>query len=113
MVTTVPEDHAHLKGIVTVYAYATRDLRRPPQKVDELLPIFEKARIEDPQSFLTSTRDGQPYVMIYGKRPPNVHRDLVGYEQTGVDGKRYVAFTLGNVEEVDETRFRELVKDAA
>jgi hypothetical protein len=60
-----------------------------------------------------SERDGQPYVIFYGRRPPGVSADLVGYEQTGVDGKRYVGFGLGVVEEVDETRFNELVPPAA
>jgi hypothetical protein len=56
-----------------------------------------------------SERDGQPFVIFYGQRPSGVAADVVGYEQTGVDGKRYVGFGLGIVEEADEQRLNELV----
>ena len=60
-----------------------------------------------------SERDGQPYVIFYAEPPAAVATDVVGYEQTGVDGKRFVGFGLGAVEEVDEQRFNELVPPAA
>ncbi|RIK85351.1 MAG: hypothetical protein DCC67_04155 [Planctomycetota bacterium] len=52
---------------------------------------------------LTSPRDGQPLVIVYGKRiapkdSPNT--PWAAYEQTGVDGKRMVAKVRGTVDEL-------------
>ncbi len=61
---------------------------------------------------LISNRDKQPYVILYGdvtgpKGPAGM--PVVAYEKTGVNGKRFVASSLGAIEEVDEKRFQELV----
>lgn len=91
VVTLIPEDHARLKAIVTVYAYACRDLRRPPKSVEELMPIFEQARIENPREYLKSTRDGQSYVIIWGLDLQNRYLGSnfpIAYEQVGQDGMR-------------------------
>jgi hypothetical protein len=60
-----------------------------------------------------SERDGQPYVIFFGRPPAGVAADLVAYERAGVDGKRFVGYGLGVVEEVDEQRFNELVPSSA
>lgn len=107
-VTRVPADHARLRGLVTVYAYAAAELGRPPLSVDELLPVFEQASITDPSKYLTSTRDGKPYVILWGV-------DLAGgyagsdsplaYEQIGVDGERLVVTCGQQIKEVSERAF--------
>jgi hypothetical protein len=38
---------------------------------------------------------------------------VVGFEQQGAGGRRFVGFTLGMVEEVDEQRFNTLVPASA
>jgi hypothetical protein len=38
---------------------------------------------------------------------------IIAYEQTGVNGKRFVASSIGGIEEVDATRFQELVPTGA
>jgi hypothetical protein len=55
----------------------------------------------------TSPRDGQPYVVHYKQAGT-----VVAYERDGKDGKRLVAYPSGQVEEVDETRFKQLVPSA-
>ena len=91
VVTTIPEDHAKLKAIVTLYAYACRELGRPPQTISDLEVMFEKASIENPQDFLRSTRDGMPYVIIWGL---DLEKEFLGsekplaYERAGKDGSR-------------------------
>jgi hypothetical protein len=37
---------------------------------------------------------------------------VIAYEQEGIDGKRFIATSVGAIEEVDAARFRELVPDA-
>jgi hypothetical protein len=71
--------------------------------------VMKGADVSNVDELFKSERDGQPYVIFYGPPPAGVNPDLVGYEQTGFDGKRYVGFGLGVVGEVDEQRFAELV----
>jgi hypothetical protein len=57
----------------------------------------------DVDSLLTSPRDGQPFVVVYGKRvapaaSPNT--PWAAYEQTGVDGKRLAAQVRGQIVEM-------------
>jgi hypothetical protein len=70
----------------------------PAAKVDELF---------------TSPRDGQPYVILYGKKAavpdPQKGMPIVAYEKVGVGGKRLVARSTTQVEEVDDAKLREWV----
>ena len=111
VITRIPPDEASLKGLATIYVYAAADLGRPPRSIEELQPIFKKASIEDPTSMLSSTRDGQPYVIIWGL-------DLAGryngtdvpfaYEREGLDGVRLVINCSHQIEEVSEEDFAKL-----
>ena len=93
VVTRIPEDHDRLKAIATVYAYACRDLGRPPKSSEELMPIFERAGIKNPQDDLLSTRDGKPYVIIWGL---DLEGQFLGselplaYEKDGHEGRRFM-----------------------
>ncbi len=76
-----------------------------------LLQSFGLSNIEE---LFVSPRDGKPYKILYGptalKGPPGpAGSPVVAYEQEGRGGKRWVASAMGAVEEVDETRFKELV----
>lgn len=71
--------------------------------------------IADADALFISSRDNKPYVVIYGAAtgPPGpANQPVVIYEQEGVNGMRYVASTLGAVEEVDEATFRQYVPQA-
>ncbi len=91
VVTRIPEDHARLKALVTVYAYACRDLKRPPKNVEELMPTLEKAKVYSPREYLTSTRDGQPYAIVWGLDLEGRYlgaNSPLAYERVGQDGLR-------------------------
>ena len=111
VVTRVPVDHAKLKGIVTIYAYATADLGRPPESVDELKPIFEKASIDDPQGAITSSRDNQEFVILWGidlnGRYAGSETPLA-HERLGQDGARLVVTCAQRVSEISDTEFASL-----
>src|SRR3712207_8080558 len=70
-------------------------IRRPPRST-----LF-------PYTTLFRSRDNQPLAVVYGTPPSG--SDVLVYEKTGVDGKRMVGRSMGSAEEVDESRFRELV----
>lgn len=61
----------------------------------------------DADKLFVSPRDGQPYVVYYGKSvPPS---GVIAYEREGVGGERIVAYPFGSVGLVDDARFRQLV----
>jgi hypothetical protein len=57
-----------------------------------------------------SPRDQQPYGIAWGIRPgapgPDGMMPMIIWEQTGEGGKRYVADSLGKIEEIDDTTFQ-------
>jgi hypothetical protein len=62
---------------------------------------------DDLDTIFTSPRDGQPYVIRYGlKIDPGGATRAVAWEATGKDGKRFVALTMGYVEEYNDATFR-------
>lgn len=64
----------------------------------------------DLDGLLVSSRDGEPYVVVY-RGDPAPPSGVVAYERNGVDGERIVAYPFGAVGLADEIRFRELVPD--
>lgn len=62
---------------------------------------------ETVDEMFTSSRDNEPYVVVYGKP-----KRIVAYEAVGVEGSRFIADDLGDVREVDAATFAELVPDA-
>jgi hypothetical protein len=56
-----------------------------------------------------STRDDQPLVFVYGRNvDPRRQSNVIGHEQSAVDGKRTVGYRDGTSELVDESRFAEM-----
>jgi hypothetical protein len=117
-------EESNLKPLAVFYGQFTGQHRgQPPaneaefkQFVGSLSPEqLAGFNVTDPESLFISSRDGKPYVIVYG--PPKGPAGLSGapviaYEQEGVGGKRYVANAMGEVAEVDEARFKELVPGA-
>jgi len=74
--------------------------------------VLERLNIASVDELFISERDKQPIVVLYGKKPEGVRRDIVAYEQTGVAGSRQVGFALGMIEDVEADKFGELVPGA-
>ena len=115
------QETTHLRSLVSLYRHAASTLGRPPADEVEFKDFIrnkakamvDALKIANVDELFVSERDGQPFVVLYGRRPPEVAPDLVAYERTGVAGKRYVGYSLGVVQEVDEQRFAELVPESS
>lgn len=120
------QEQSNLKPLATLYGRFIGQHRGQPPASEaqfkefinsggkDLLSTFQVSSVDE---LFVSSRDGKPYVVLYGaaaaKGPPGpAGSPVVAYEQEGVGGKRFVASSMGAVEEVDEARFKELVPAA-
>lgn len=120
----ISQETSNLKPLTVLYGqYVGQHRGQPPASEAEFKAYIKSLNAEvlqslgakDAESLFISSRDMKPYVIIYGPAsgPPGpAGQPVIAYEQEGVGGKRYVASNLGAVEEVDETRFRQLVPGA-
>jgi hypothetical protein len=119
----VEQETSNLKPLMILYGrYMGQHRGQPPPNeaaFKEFIKTVGTAELpggaKDVDSLFVSTRDKQPYAIIYGppKGPPGPGgQPVVAYEQTGVRGHRFVASLLGAIEEVDDAKFRQLVPDA-
>ena len=120
----VPEEETRLTKLARLYGHYERTKRKgPPPNVEALKQFGKSLSADDLKSvglesgdldqIFVSSRDNEPFVY----RPPSkgavpLPNAVVFYEKTGKDGKRYVAYPMGKVEEVDEAKFKELVPEA-
>ena len=100
-----------LGHIARVYALIVQGRRRPPSKLEEISTgLAELHSIEQnppPAEVLTSSRDGQPYVIIMGadlggQANPS---DVLAYEKVGAEGKRYVLLMSRDVQQMTDEEF--------
>ena len=118
------QEASTLKPLALLYGQFTgQHLGQPPKNEAEfksfietkgkpLLATFGVASVDD---LFTSPRDKKPYVVRYGAvtGPPGpAGQPVIAYEQEGIGGKRYVASSLGAVDEVDEATLAQLVPGA-
>ncbi len=116
------QQSSNLKQLSVAYLrYSSANRGKPPANEQQLRQYLSsrppeelKAMgIENVDSLFISPRVQQPYRLNFNsgsKAPPSPGAlSVFAYEQKGLDGRRYVAGTLGQVQEVDETRFKELV----
>jgi hypothetical protein len=64
---------------------------------------IERMKLGGVDDLLKSARDGQPLVVIYGKKlapPDSPTTPWAAYEKTGVEGKRLAAKVRGTVDEL-------------
>lgn len=118
---SAPMQESPLKPLGLLYGqFMGQNQGRPPASEEEFkvfirergMGMLKQFNVPDVDSLFISPRDKQPYVVVYGepKGPPALAgQPVIAYERVGVGGKRWVANSLGTVEEVDEARFRELV----
>ena len=110
----VAEQRSNLRALAAAYgSYVKNNRGRVPKNEKSFRKWIEKqGSVEDfgAQSLdemFISSRDDEPYVVVYGKP-----KKVVAYEAVGIDGSRYIADDLGIVQEVDEATFRDMVPDA-
>ena len=110
----VAEQRSNMRGLAAAYGTYTKNNRgRIPKSEKSFKTWIEKnggAEIygaETVDEMFISSRDNEPYVVIYGKP-----KKVVAYEAVGLNGTRYIADDLGVVQEVDEATFSEMVPDA-
>ena len=116
---------SNLRPLAILYGQFISQHRGQPPKSEAEFRAFVKslkpeqlAKIaggRDADSLFVSTRDQKPYVVIYGKAmgPPGpAGAPVVIYEQEGRGGTRFVATSLGAVEELDEAAFKQRVPGA-
>ena len=77
--------------------------------------VLKSLNVSSIEELFVSPRDGKPYKVLYGeaaKKAPSggpAGAPVIAYEQEGRGGRRWVASAMGAIEEVDETRFKQLV----
>jgi hypothetical protein len=117
--TTDPEAKLRLERIRELFQmYADQKQKGPPNEQAfkdfiRQLPRDQREPLgvgDDVDSFLVSPRDGQKYVLRWNYRPRFDQNKAIAWEQTGQDGKRFVALSMGYVEEKDEAELAELKK---
>jgi hypothetical protein len=99
-----------LRHIARAYGIIQSAHNRPPKDVDEIKAVLADLHAAQmngpPEEVLTSSRDGQPYVILLtvnlGSAPGN---DIFIYETTGKDGARYVLTTGFEVRQVPDAEF--------
>jgi len=90
-----PKDEASFKEWVKQYDPAKLNMMGiDPAKIDD---VFK------------SERDGQPFVFRFSVPGGRGAVAAVTFEHTGKDGKRQVGYTGGNVEEVDDAKYKDLL----
>lgn len=112
-----PEGEAPLKQFAVLYGHYLASHRGKPPRDAAQLKAFAKTvdvkkfGVEDLERAFVSPRDGQPYVVVAQTAgvPDPSRPAVIAHEQTGKGGRRFVAFSTTAVEEVDDTRFAELV----
>jgi hypothetical protein len=122
---SAPREESNLKALAVFYGrYLAQHRGQPPQNVDAFKGFLATVGAEELQVFqinstdelFISERDGQPFTVLYGTLTATEEglggAPVIAYEQQGVRGKRFVANWLGEIEEVDDARFRQLVPSA-
>ena len=118
--TSDPPAKLRLERILEFYRSYIDDKKQAPPDEKALkdyiqaLPADRKqgfGMVDDLDQLFTSARDNQKYVVRYKlKFSPGGETEAVAWEQTGQDGRRFVALTVGYVQEYADADFKELKK---
>jgi hypothetical protein len=122
--SSLSRENSHMRWLIRLYVQAGQQGRQPKSE-DELkqfiggMPadsrerVFKNAGVSSADELFVSERDGLPYSVFYGRPPDGVAKGVIAFEQQGVGGQRYIGYSIGIVEEVDEQRFDTIVPPAA
>ena len=114
-VSPPPEGRTTIENVAKWYQrYRTVNGKPPPN--EEAFLGFIQSELEsrgdtvDLDQMMTSPRDGQKYVIYFGKPTSrNLERSVAVYEEEGYNGKKLIAFELGHSQEVDEAELQSLL----
>jgi hypothetical protein len=100
-------DLGHIARAYQVHLYGGK----PPREVDQLKKILEELHAANlnpaPEEVLTSSRDGQPYVIIMGANlGATTSGDILAYEKNGANGKRYVLLMSRDIRQMADEEFK-------
>ena len=109
-----------LNALAECYAeYMQYNRGRPPKDAESFRKFLdtrdstlELYGIENVDALLKSPRDGEPFVILYGKTIPirdSGGAEYVAFEQTGVDEFRMAARSRGGVDLLDPEEFQNLI----
>jgi hypothetical protein len=112
-----PDAKVRLTKVLRLYqVYVDKNKKGPPNE-QALREFGQKLSPKERDEYLigdeldnifTSPRDKQKYVVTYNlKLEPSGKTRAVAWEADGKDGKRFVALSVGYVEEYSEERFKE------
>jgi hypothetical protein len=104
------ETTSDLRNIARAYEVVINQHRHPPRDVEELkrvLADLHEANLNPPaDEVLTSSRDGQPYVIILGADlGASAAKDVLAYEKKGKEGKRYVLYLSRDIMQLTDAEF--------
>jgi hypothetical protein len=108
---TLPDARVRLTQLQRLYAaYCEKHRKGPPNEQallefrDKLTPAEKEAYLisDDVQDIFTSPRDNQKFEVKYNVRIDPAQNKALAWEATGKDGKRFVALTIGYIEEYDD-----------
>ncbi len=107
-----PDSKVRLTQVLRLYQVFVEKHDRGPADEQSLRDFGQKLSAkerdeyligEDLESIFTSPRDKQKYVIQYNIRiDPGAETRAIAWEATGQDGMRFVALSMGYVEEYDE-----------
>lgn len=116
--TSDPVAKLQLERILEFYRAYLDEKKKPPSDEKTLrdfiaaLPADRKqgfGMTDDLDKLFTSPRDNKKYVVRYKlKFSPSGDTEALAWEETGLAGSRFVALSMGYVEEYDEERFKEI-----
>jgi hypothetical protein len=105
-----PQTADHLRKILQAFDLANYEKRRGPKDEDELKVYLKQLEgVQDPDQWLRSPNDGQPYEIIWGVNLMDETdiKAIVAYEKQGVAGKRQVITVARIVREMSDAEFSE------
>jgi hypothetical protein len=115
-----PDAKLRLTKLLRLYqVYVAKNRKGPPgesalREFGQKLSAQERDEYligDDLEGIFTSPRDNQKYAVRYNLRlDPAASARAVAWEAEGQNGKRFVALSIGYVEEYDEQTFKEYCK---
>jgi len=110
-VSSEDETTTDLRAIARAYEVVTAASNRPPRELDQIKKVLADLHTDGliadaPLDVLTSSRDGQPYVIILGADlGASLSDEILVYEKNGAEGKRYVFLMNYEIPQMTDEQF--------